>query len=217
MSALTPGISDKQRELSAIASAMRRRGGWLLWWWTVSNPTPSHSTTIEGRCQHRVTGSQFSKAMIRRLKADDRSVINRTDVADTGGLRDDRCRRHTQPLPTSSAVQFYYPTKASPTFWIELKAPEFGNQEGIDKRQVIDISAAGEQIVYTRGPKTYTISLAFAQLGRAERDAIGRSSTHTRTVRNTFQYRQPRYDMLRRMGRSVSQRSTPDASLRLGR
>lgn len=100
------------------------------------------------------------------------------------------------PIPTSSAVQFYYPTKASPTFWIEVKAPEFGNQEGIDKRQVIDISAAGEQIVYTRGPKTYTLSLAFSQLGRTERDAIETFfDSYTDGARNTFQYRQPRYDM----------------------
>lgn len=66
VSALTPGISDRQRELSAIASAMRREVVGFSNGGPVGNPTPSHSTTIEGGVNINVTGSQFSQAMIRR-------------------------------------------------------------------------------------------------------------------------------------------------------
>ena len=66
VSALTPGISDRQRELSAIASAMRREVVGFANGGPVGPPTQSHSTTIEGGVNINVTGSQFSQAMLRR-------------------------------------------------------------------------------------------------------------------------------------------------------
>lgn len=79
VSALTPGISDKQRELSAIASAMRREVVGFSGGGPVGNPTPSHSTTIEGGVNINVTGSQFSQAMIRRqlVPMVEREISNR--------------------------------------------------------------------------------------------------------------------------------------------
>lgn len=79
VSALTPGISDKQRELSAIASAMRREVVGFASGGPVGPPTQSHSTTIEGGVNINVTGSQFSQAMIRRqlVPMVEREISNR--------------------------------------------------------------------------------------------------------------------------------------------
>jgi len=76
------------------------------------------------------------------------------------------------PKIGESPVVLYYPTKAAPTKTVVLRGPDYGHTEGIDKRQVIQVSAADEQIVYSRGPKSYRVRANISYLNRTQRDAI---------------------------------------------
>ncbi len=96
-------------------------------------------------------------------------------------------------------VLMYYPTAAAPTTIIRIRAPDHGDGETIDHRQVIDETAAGNLIVFDRGPLTYHIDHSFDLMTRVERDLLEDFwSNKTLGARNTFEYRVPRYDVLRR-------------------
>lgn len=100
---------------------------------------------------------------------------------------------------TLQDVILYYPSAAAPTTTVRIRAPDFGDGETVDRRQVIDETAAGNLIVFDRGPLTYHLDHSFELMPRSERDAL--ESFFVSTVlgaRNQFEYRVPRYENLMR-------------------
>lgn len=98
-------------------------------------------------------------------------------------------------------VRLYYPTKAAATSTLILRGPNYGHMESVDLRQVIEISAAGEQIVFNRGPTTYRLEASFANLSRTQRDDL--ETFFVSTVGGaaaTFQLTIPRFDTINLSG-----------------
>ena len=91
-------------------------------------------------------------------------------------------------------VEFFFPTRAAPTTTLTLRGPDSGHTEGIDKRQVIQVTPADEMIVYTRGPKSYSVDISLSFLNRAQRDALESFwDTHADGAAETFEVTIPDY------------------------
>jgi hypothetical protein len=98
------------------------------------------------------------------------------------------------PKIGQSPVVLYYPTMAAPTKTVVLRGPDYGHTEGIDKRQVIQLSAADEQIVYSRGPKSFHVRANVSNLNRTQRDEFEDFwDNYTDGAKNTFEVVIPDY------------------------
>lgn len=69
-------------------------------------------------------------------------------------------------------ITLYYPTSASPTTTVAVRAAQFGDRDTVDRRDVIQESAAGELIVYQRGPSRFLLEWDFAYLPVTEKDEL---------------------------------------------
>lgn len=98
------------------------------------------------------------------------------------------------PKIGQSPVVLYYPTMAAPTKTVVLRGPDYGHTEGIDKRQVIQLSAADEQIVYSRGPKSFHVRANVSNLNRTQRDEFEDFwDNYADGAKNTFEVVIPDY------------------------
>lgn len=98
------------------------------------------------------------------------------------------------PTITQQSLTFYYPTQAAPTSTVSLRAPEHGNRERIDRRQVIEETSAGGLIVFDRGPVTYLLDFDLQFVTRTQRDLF--ETLYVDTIEgalNTFELRVPKW------------------------
>lgn len=68
----------------------------------------------------------------------------------------------------AKAITFGYPNHTSPTTQVTIKCPEFADRSTVDRRDVMQESAAGELIVYQRGPARFLIEYTFEFLTDVE-------------------------------------------------
>ena len=98
---------------------------------------------------------------------------------------------------TTYEVDLSYPTQAAPTTTVNMRAPEHGNGETIDRRQVFHDTAGGDLIVYDRGPRVFVISLSFVFMDRTNRNELEDFfEDDAKGGRRTFEMYVPRYDNL---------------------
>lgn len=72
----------------------------------------------------------------------------------------------------AKAVSFLYPNATSPTTTVTVRPPQFDDKDTIDRRDVIQESAAGELIVYKRGPSRILIEWDLQFLPVTEKDEL---------------------------------------------
>lgn len=72
----------------------------------------------------------------------------------------------------AKAVSFLYPNAAAPTTTVTVRPPQFEDKDTIDRRDVIQESAAGELIVYKRGPSRILIEWDLQNLPVSEKDEL---------------------------------------------
>ena len=95
---------------------------------------------------------------------------------------------------TDYALQFFYPTYASPTAIATLRPPEMGDAETKDLRQVHAETGGGTKIVFTRGPPLFYLSFEFTHVPRVARDLFATwFSDSVEGAKNTFELRRPKY------------------------
>lgn len=73
---------------------------------------------------------------------------------------------------TAKKITLYYPNSAAATTTISVRAPQFGDRDTVDRRQVIQETAAGELVVYDRGPARFLLEWDFAYLPVTEKDEL---------------------------------------------